>query len=265
MADDEKTPVRDSRRLEILQQSLEKKQAEFDGRLQAHFDDVKSANGQPLNDKRNGRATFDRWERQNDGLRTMQTEIEKTQRAIEREQHKIDRVARTPIPDFLKPMLESGEISQWRKYPNRFFVKGVEKARIIWFEDKQTFGYSHIQGLPPEQRSLFKEAYDKIRGMHSRVRGSSPEPAVAVTEERNTVPGTGISAGASAPSENPPAPTAENSDFPPGTVLRHQNQHNWNRPDTVLFRQALFMRMPMRTKPTGCLKRMRLDMNPVTN
>ncbi|MCQ9326913.1 hypothetical protein [Neisseria dentiae] len=225
MEEDKSTGRPGSRRMEVLQQSLAKKQAAFDQSLQAHIDDVRSANGQPLNDKRTGRQTLDRWEQQNDSLRTRQEDIQKTQRAIEREQHKIDRVARTPIPEFLKPMLESGEISQWRKYPNRFFVKGVDKARIIWFEDNQEFGYSHIQGMPPEQRPLFKAAYDKIRAMHSRIRGSSPEPAVAVTEERNTVPGTGISAGASAPSENPPAPTAENSDFPPGTVLRHQNQH----------------------------------------
>ncbi|MDO4226208.1 hypothetical protein [Neisseria sp.] len=225
MEEDKSTGRPGSRRMEVLQQSLAKKQAAFDQSLQAHIDDVRSANGQPLNDKRTGRQTLDRWERQNDSLRTRQEDIQKTQRAIEREQHKIDHVARTPIPEFLKPMLESGEISQWRKYPNRFFVKGVDKARIIWFEDKQEFGYSHIQGMPPEQRPLFKAAYDKIRAMHSRVRGSSPEPAVAVTEERNTVPGTGVSAGSSVLSENPPAPTAGDSGFPPGTVLRHQNRH----------------------------------------
>lgn len=180
MAEDEKTPQpAGSRRMEILQQSLANKQAAFDERLQAHFDDVKSANGQPLNDKRNGRQTFDRWERQNDALRSMQESIEKTQRAIEREQHKIDKVARAQIPEYLKPLLESGEISQWRKYPNRFFVKGVEKARIIWFEDKQAFGYSHIQGMPPEQRPLFKATYDKIRALHQQAQEKSPEPAQA--------------------------------------------------------------------------------------
>ena len=103
MADNENGQPASSRRMEILQQSLAKKQAAFDKRLQNHFDDVLSANGQPLNDKRNGQATLNRWERQNDGLRTADKEIEKTQRAIEREQAAIDRVNNADIPEFLKP------------------------------------------------------------------------------------------------------------------------------------------------------------------
>lgn len=47
-------------RLEILKNSLAKKQAAFDAAFTEHTDDVKSANGQPLNDKRNGAATFKR-------------------------------------------------------------------------------------------------------------------------------------------------------------------------------------------------------------
>ena len=77
MADNENKQPAGSRRMKILQQSLVKKQAAFDQRLQNHFDDVRSANGQPLNDKRNGQATLNRWERQNDGLRTADKEIEK--------------------------------------------------------------------------------------------------------------------------------------------------------------------------------------------
>ncbi|RPD90192.1 hypothetical protein EGK75_01960 [Neisseria weixii] len=192
-----------SRRMEILQQSLADKQAAFDERLQAHFDDVKSANGQPLNDKRNGQATMNRWERQNDGLRSMQESIEKTQRAIEREQYKIDKVAGTKIPEYLKPLLESGEISQWRKYPNRFFVKGVEKARIIWFEDKQEFGYSHIQGIPPEQRLLFKETYGKIRALHRQENSLEPvKPAGSRMEILQQSPADKQAANTDSPSEN---------------------------------------------------------------
>lgn len=86
MTENENKQPAGSRRMKILQQSLAKKQAAFDQRLQNHFDDVRSANGQPLNDKRNGQATLNRWERQNDGLRTADKEIEKTLRAIEREQ-----------------------------------------------------------------------------------------------------------------------------------------------------------------------------------
>lgn len=170
MADNENGQPASSRRMEILQQSLAKKQAAFDIRLQNHFDDVLSANGQPLNDKRNGQATLNRWERQNDGLRTANKEIEKTQRAIEREQAAIDRVNNADIPEFLKPMIESGEITQWRKFPNRFFVSGVEKARIIWDKDKQQFGYAYLQGVKGEQFAKFRDTYNHILALHRQER-----------------------------------------------------------------------------------------------
>ena len=54
-----------SNRLEILKNSLEKKEQQLEKRFDDHFADVKRANGQPLNDKRNGQATMNRWERQN--------------------------------------------------------------------------------------------------------------------------------------------------------------------------------------------------------
>lgn len=178
-----------SKRMEVLQRSLEKKQAKFDRQLQNHVDDVRGANGQPLNDKRNGRATLNRWEKQNDALRTTEKEIEKTQRAIEREQAAIDRVNNADIPDFLKPMIESGEISQWRKYPNRFFVNGVDKARIIWHADKQEFGYAYINGLPEEQFIKFRDTYNHIRDLHRQERENThrqekaaPETAVSNAE-----------------------------------------------------------------------------------
>ena len=49
-----------TKRLEILENSLAKKEAELVQRINTHYDDVMSANGQPLNDKRNGRVTMDR-------------------------------------------------------------------------------------------------------------------------------------------------------------------------------------------------------------
>lgn len=45
-------------RLEILQNSLAKKNAVVDAKISNHFATVAQANGQPLNDKRNGAATF---------------------------------------------------------------------------------------------------------------------------------------------------------------------------------------------------------------
>lgn len=152
-----------TQRLAILKRSLEKKQAEFDRRLAEHFTDVASANGQPLNDKRNGYATMQRWEQQNDVLHRLRESIEKTQRAIEREEYKISRVESEPIPDFIRAMVQSGELVQWRKYPNRFFVPGVEKARIVWDEQKQQILTSYISRIPtPEQFEQFQAVCRKL-------------------------------------------------------------------------------------------------------
>jgi len=143
-----------SKRLEILKASLAKKQAAFDAKLSAHITDVKSANGQPLNDKRNGHVTMNRWEKQNNTLRNMQAEIEKTKAAIEKEEYNISHVERTndTIPKELLDLVADGTLSQWRKYPNMFFVNGVDKFRLIW--DKGGF-LSHKYGgqvTDPEQR-----------------------------------------------------------------------------------------------------------------
>lgn len=188
MVENENKQPAGSRRMKILQQSLAKKQAAFDQRLQNHFDDVRSANGQPLNDKRNGQATLNRWERQNDGLRTADKEIEKTQHAIEREQAAIDRVNNADIPAFLKPMIESGEITQWRKFPNRFFVSGVEKARIIWDKDKQQFGYAYLQGVKGEQFAKFRDTYNHILALHpqEQERKTTPETEKPAPENRES-------------------------------------------------------------------------------
>ena len=58
-----------SKRLEILKQSLAKKEQELQRRFDEHFATVKQANGQPLNDKRNGQATLNKWEKQNNAIR----------------------------------------------------------------------------------------------------------------------------------------------------------------------------------------------------
>ena len=67
-----------SKRLEILKQSLVKKEEELQRRFDVHFSTVKQANGQPLNDKRNGQATLNKWERQDGGIRIMRKSIEAT-------------------------------------------------------------------------------------------------------------------------------------------------------------------------------------------
>lgn len=128
-----------SKRLEILENSLIKKNKLFDDKLQNHFNTVKQANGQPLNDKRNGQATLNKWDKQNQSLINLDESIEKTKNAIEYEKGKIFAVEETKkaFPKIIIEMLKSGLLTQWRKHPNIFFVKGVEKARIVFDPKKR--------------------------------------------------------------------------------------------------------------------------------
>jgi len=128
-----------SKRLTVLENSLIKKEAVLNDRFESHFTSVKQANGQPLNDKRNGQATLDKWERQNEAIRNQQASIEKTKRAIEKEKSKIAGVehAKGTLPTCILEMIESGQLIQWRKHPNTFFVEGVDKARIVWDDKKK--------------------------------------------------------------------------------------------------------------------------------
>jgi uncharacterized small protein (DUF1192 family) len=146
-------------RIDILTASLAKKEAEFNRRIAEHFDSVKAANGQPLNDKRGGAATFAKWDKQNDGLRRLQAEIEKTKAAIERENRKIQRVESVEgdIPAFIMDLVKSGTLQQWRRHPTYFFVAGVTKGRIIWDIEKQAIFIKYRSEVPKEQWPKFAE------------------------------------------------------------------------------------------------------------
>lgn len=128
-----------SKRLEILEASLKKKEASLNDKFEIHFASVKQANGQPLNDKRNGQTTLDKWERQKEAIRNQQKSIEITKNAIEKEKSKIIDVeaSKESLPTCILDMIKSGKLTQWRKHPNTFFVKGVEKARICWDNKKK--------------------------------------------------------------------------------------------------------------------------------
>jgi len=123
-----------SKRLEILNGSLVKKNAKLDTMFSNHFATVREANGQPLNDKRNGQATLNKWDRQSDAIRNQQLEVKKTEEAIEREEGKIieTSVALDVFPVSIKKLIHSGVLIQWRKHPHIMFVDGVDKARILW-------------------------------------------------------------------------------------------------------------------------------------
>lgn len=152
-------------RLDILKASLEKKQAKFDRKLNEHFADVKSTNGQPLNDKRNGFATMERWDRQNDVLSRMQKEIEKTQTAIEREESRIRCIDRNKnsMPEEIQELIDNGTLKQWGKYPHIMFVEGVDKARIIWDSKKKTVMHKFVSSITDtEQRRKFARVYNSL-------------------------------------------------------------------------------------------------------
>lgn len=154
-----------TKRLIILESSLIKKEEKLNELLANHFDTVKQANGQPLNDKRNGHKTLSLWERQNDAIRKQEAEIEKTKVAIEREKDKIANVENQELPDYLKEFLDKGLITQWRKYPNRFFVVGGGRARVIYKDGKLL--YSYLNETTQEERTKFisvaKEINERVK------------------------------------------------------------------------------------------------------
>ncbi len=154
-----------SKRLEILKKSLAKKEQELQRRLDEHFATVKQANGQPLNDKRNGSATLKKWEKQNDGIRNVQTSIEKTKQAIEIEGNKVLEVelSKKYIPKEILQLVESGELIQWRKYPHTFFVHGVDKARIVWIEKTKQVAHKFLNEIPTiDQRKKFAQVFNLL-------------------------------------------------------------------------------------------------------
>jgi len=154
------------KRLEILKKSLEKKEKTFSDKLQNHFDTVKQANGQPLNDKRNGQATLNKWERQNSALRNLQTGIEKSKEAIEREEFKVGEceAVKSGLPTELLTLLNNGKITQWRKFPNRFFVVGVERARLVWDEEKKIVIHQYVSEIPKGvgQFEIFRDVFNHL-------------------------------------------------------------------------------------------------------
>ena len=154
-----------SKKLEILKNSLVKKEQILDEKFNNHFATVKQANGQPLNDKRNGQATLNKWERQSDSIRKQKASIETTKRAIEIEEGKIFEVdhVNSFIPDEILQLVESGELNQWRKHPNTFFVPDVDKARIVWDNKKKIVAHRYARLITEQgQRSKFAKLYNSL-------------------------------------------------------------------------------------------------------
>jgi len=155
----------ETKKLKILTASLRKKEAVLDQRYETHFSTVKQANGQPLNDKRNGQSTLNKWDRQRESIRNQKESIERTKKAIEKEEDKIfsSEKAKKNIPIVILEMLETGQLTQWRRHPNTFFVKGVDKARIV-FDPKKRIIYTRYRASITEQDvwKLFASAFNTI-------------------------------------------------------------------------------------------------------
>ena len=60
------------------------------------------------------------------------------------------------VPAAIQELLDAGVLTQWRKYPNRFFVKGVEKGRIV-YENGKIFAAHHTEIPNQEQYTVFRD------------------------------------------------------------------------------------------------------------
>lgn len=87
----------------------------------------------------------------------------KTKQAIAREEDKIARCQsiKDQLPAPILDSIASGELVQWRKYPNIFFVQGVDKARIIWEKGKVFHKYTNS--------ITDKEQWAKFAGIFNRL------------------------------------------------------------------------------------------------
>ncbi|MHB2215800.1 hypothetical protein ACX64P_20385 [Raoultella ornithinolytica] len=151
-----------SNRLEILKLSLTKKEELFNARLQHHFDTVKQANGHPLNDKRNGRATLNKWDKQSDALRNLENSMQRTKDAIEREEMKIALAESVDIPDFMQQAINDGRITQWRKHPRFFFVTGVKHGRIVLDETTGTIAHRYLSKVSKDEYPIFRDVFNGL-------------------------------------------------------------------------------------------------------
>lgn len=154
-----------TKRLEILKNSLIKKETSFNEKLDVHFSDVKQGQGEPMRGHRRGNQILARWEKQDDQLRKLDADVEITKNAIEREESKIGYCERTlkEMPDFMGEAVENGKIKQWRKYPNMFFVSGVDKARIIYNIEKNQLSNKFTENLTAEEKEIFESVYRELK------------------------------------------------------------------------------------------------------
>ena len=160
-----------SKRLDILTKSLLKKERKLERLLSNHFKTVKKANGQPLNDKKNGNTTLDKWEKQIDSICRQKASIEKRKAAIEREELKISVVSfwYDKMPAVLTNLIDKGILVQWRKNPRMMFIDGVEKARIVFDGTTGVITHMYVNSIAnKEQYAFFRNIYNQINAEQNR-------------------------------------------------------------------------------------------------
>lgn len=142
------------KRVQILKASLEQKEQKLNELLKGRFAEAKQSN-QKLSE----------WAKQNAEVKEMLYSIETTKRAIKAEQKKVDKLKEInkKLPSEILELLEKGVISQWERYPNRFFVVGVKHARIVLDFETSNIMYQHLKLIPNEyQLNKFKAVYSEL-------------------------------------------------------------------------------------------------------
>jgi len=162
-------------KLSILKKSLKNKEAILDRKFESYFQDVNSANGQPLNDKRGGRSVLDSWDRKSDSIAKQKKEIGKTERAIAKEEDKLSDVNYWygKMPKFLTDIIDSGRITQWRQHPRIMFVVGVDSARLVFDGKTEIVSHKYVNRIKDkEQFSIFRDLFNEL---NSRQKGEDYE------------------------------------------------------------------------------------------
>lgn len=153
-------------RRQTLEASLARKEAKFNEALSSHMYDVKGAQGEPMAGHHGGEKVLSRWERQNNSLRRQSEGIEKTKKALEREDYrdlvKVDAQEKLlKMPQIIQDLVSDGTLNQWKKHPTIFFVDGVSKARIQIKGGKAYHRFAS-QCANNEEFQLFRSIYNKV-------------------------------------------------------------------------------------------------------
>ncbi|MCP6167373.1 hypothetical protein NL404_27490, partial [Klebsiella pneumoniae] len=84
-------------------------------------------------------------------LRNLESSIQRTKDAIEREEMKIALVESVDIPDFMLQAINDGRITQWRKHPRFFFVTGVKHGRIVLDEKTAMIAHRYLSKVSKDE------------------------------------------------------------------------------------------------------------------